>query len=306
MGRSFGSGSSGGSRSFGSASRSFGGSRSFGSGSFGGSRSFGSGSRGSRSFGSGSHRPTFRWRPHTTVVFGRSVYYGAGRSVAANIFTILLYLAFVPVIILSGLWYTYQSDMDVIADAYYEFHQVAVNADNNPDRQITAEVLSMYEYEDSGKYYLTYYFYAEDPDTGYNERVDGTTFYIYDYETASQYYSEGQIVLAIDSRVADFNSEVKTIPLDHKDMELKDDAEYAELMGPRNLYRALDIVVICLGVVGIVGSLVTSLTAKQATKEQLAESDGTKTSSANGWRCAYCNTLNDNDKNECSGCGASR
>ena len=296
MGRSFGSGGSGGSRSFGSGS--FGGSRSFGSGSFGGSRSFGGGS---------SHRPTFRWRPHTTVVFGRPVYFGAGRSVAVNIFTILIYFAFVPVLILSGLWYTYQSDMDVIADAYYECHQVAVNADNNPDRQITADVLSMYEYEDSGKYYLTYYFYAEDPDTGYNERVNGTTFYIYDYETASQYYSEGQIVLAIDSRVDDFNSEVKTIPLDHKNMKLEDDAEYADLI------RALDIVAICLGVVGIVGSLITSLTAKKPTKEQEAEGNGTKDladalakAGINGWKCAYCGSLNKNEKTSCDGCGAGR
>lgn len=303
MGRSFGSGSSsGGSRSFGSGS--FSSSRSFGSGSFGGSRSFGSGGRsGSRSFGSGSsHRPTFRWHPHTKVIFGRSVYLGTGRSVAVNLFTILLSILIVPIFICSAMWFDYQSDMDEIADAYYYCHQVAVNADGNPDRQIEAEIKNVYQYKASGKYYFKYSFYAKN-EHGILKEVTGESFYIYDIGEVN---NGDKIILAIDSSKEFFNVNVKTIPLDHKDMKLEDDAEYAELMGPRNLYRAIDIAAICLAVAGIIGSLVISLTAKKATAEQIAESNGTKATSVNGWRCEYCNSLNDATKTTCDGCGASR
>ena len=67
-----------------------GGSRSFSSGHFGGGRSHSSGHFAGRSGGTRSYIPSFRWRPHTTVIFGRPVYLGAGRARATSLLTIFI------------------------------------------------------------------------------------------------------------------------------------------------------------------------------------------------------------------------
>jgi len=302
MGRSFGSGShSSGGRSFGSGS--FGGSRSFGSGSFGGTRSFG----GSRSFGGGSsHRPTFRWRPHTTVVFGRPVYFGKGRSAAVSLLSIFIYIAIIATVICGFMWWDYQGVVDDTVENYVFYHNVAVDADGNPNRQIQGNVEAVYPYEDTGVYYFEYSYDIN------NVWYEGTSFCVYDKETVDQLLENGKVTLAINSNKEHMDSKTCTIPLDHKDIKLEDDVWYLDDLQSRNLFRILTFVAGGATVALAVASVVLSVTAKQATKEQLAEnangsmSQNTQATTNGNWRCSYCNTLNDSTKTQCDGCGAGR
>ena len=118
------SGSRGGSSGghFGRSSGSFGGGHfgrssgsSFGGGHFGRS----SGSSFGGHFGrSGNGGSSMRWRPHTTVVFGRSVYYGAGRACASSLLTIVLFYAVLAMLILGGLWFDAENKLSIIRDNY--------------------------------------------------------------------------------------------------------------------------------------------------------------------------------------------
>lgn len=295
------SGRSGGGSSHFGGSRSFGGSSHFGRSSFGGSSHFGGSHRSSGS--SRVHMPSMRWRPHTTVIFGRPVYFGAGRATTSSLLSVLIVLAVMVAVVLGINWYNCEEDLALMRDNYNYYHEMAVNADLDPDYQIYATVTGIEKWKDSGKFRILYRL----------DYIDGYSFYVYDYETIKQLGDK--VLLAIDDRKTNISSLTDSVPLDYKDTTLEDDAEYMEYAKTRDAWRLGTILVAGLAGAMFVISLIVSLTAKKATEEQIAETEkakaGQSTSATaevpNGtWRCVYCNALNDSTKTECDGCGAGR
>ena len=306
--------SGGGSSHFGGGSRSFGGSSHFGgSRSFGGSSHFGrSRSSGGSSHFGGSHsfRPRLHWRPHTTVVFGRPVYFGAGRSTAVSLLSIFIVIAVIATMLLGASWYSCEQDLAVINDNYVYYKNMAENAGYS--KQCLGTVTDIEQYQSTGKYRVLYKF-----NTYSYGSVEGYSFYVYNYPDAKKILDEGTIVLALDTDASSASYITDSVPLSYKDTSLKDDGEYLEYYGECIRQRALTFVAGGVAVALVVASLILSVTAKKATKEQLAENGEAKDTSKegvdmaaktsiNGWRCEYCNSLNDNDKNTCDGCGAGR
>lgn len=292
---------------FGGGARSFSGghfggaTRSFGGGHFGGSRRTGS------SGGTRAHMPSMRWRPHTTVIFGRPVYFGAGRATATSLLTVLIVLAFFVSVLLGINWSSYEDDLSVICDDYHYYQEMAMNAQIDADYQVDGIVNRIEEYKDTGKYCIYYSF-----STGVGGYTPGNSFYVYDEDTA-RYLKQHGVRLAVDDTYLTVSTD--SVPLDYLDTALEDDAEYMEYAKMRDAWRLGTILVAGLAVAMIIAKVVISLTAKKATEEQIAETEkakaGQSTSATaeapNGtWRCVYCNTLNDSTKTECDGCGAGR
>ncbi|MBO5229442.1 MAG: hypothetical protein J6B20_01435 [Clostridia bacterium] len=293
-----------------------GGSRSFSGGHFGGSRSRSSHSGGhfggSRSFGgSRAHIPSMRWRPHTTVIFGRPVYFGAGRAKAVSLLSILITIAIVAAVMLGLGWYSQEEDLKVIREDYAYYQAMAQYAADNDAYQTTGEVYDFEQYELGGKCCIFYRF-----DTSSGNTVEGYSFYVYNIEDV-EYMLDNGVTLAISSKNTNITMSTDSIPLDYKDMALRDDAEYLDYAEQRDTMRLATIAVGVGAVVMILISAAVSVTAKKATKEQIEETAQAKSGTQNNqqnktetpagaWRCAYCNTLNDSSKEQCDGCGASR
>ena len=293
-----------------------GGSRSFSGGHFGGSRSSSSHSGGhfggSRSFGgSRAHIPSMRWRPHTTVIFGRPVYFGAGRAKAVSLLSILISIAIVATVMLGLGWYSQEEDLKVIREDYAYYQSMAQYAADNDAYQTTGEVYDFEQYELGGKCCIFYRF-----DTYAGNTVEGSSFYVYNIEDV-EYMLDNGVTLAISSKNTNITMSTDSIPLDYKDMALHEDAEYLDYAEQRDTMRLATIAVGVGVVVMILISAAVSVTAKKATKEQIEETAQAKSGTQNNqqnktetpagaWRCVYCNTLNDSSKGQCDGCGASR
>lgn len=294
------SGRSGGSRSFGGGGH-FGrsSSGSFGGGHFGrsSSRSSSIGGHFGRS-GSSASRPSLHWRPHTTVVFGRRVYYGAGRAKASSLLSILLFYVILGAFILGFFWMDAKDDVSLICENYPYYLNMIEHAEKNDLFTYKTAVTGYEEYKDTGKYMIYYEF------------NDGYSFYFYTKEQAIKLYNDGYVTLAIDCSRPNINEYTDSIPMDHKEIlaagNLSEDVQYVDCVAKRNGLLAGTIIVAGLAVAMIIAKVAISLTAKKATAEQVAESSGTKSTSVNGWRCEYCNSLNDATKTTCDGCGASR
>lgn len=300
-----------------SGGHSSGGSRSFSSGHFGGGfRGFSSGhsSTGSRSFSSGhsrssssrsssGYRPSFNWRPHTTVVFGRSVYFGAGRSAALSLLGVLLSIGVFICVIFGFNWHSAETDYSEFVDGFHYYQQMAQYAAENPEYQVIGRVSEIEPHGATGIYCVYYSF-----DSYLNE---GFSFCSYDRSTAEALLNNRDIVLAIDDRNDNITSDTDSVPLDFKDAVLAEDPDYQDFKAKRDQWRLFG--ALAIGGTVLVGgvALLVMLTAKKATKEQLAadgKTDASQTSTTpNGsWRCEYCNSLNDTSKTECDGCGAGR
>lgn len=295
-----------------------GGSRSFSGGHFGGGfRGFSRGhsSSGSRSFSGGhfgksgsssssGYRPSLRWRPHTTVVFGRSVYFGAGRSAAISLLSIFVTIGIIISVIIGSSWWSAESSLNEFVDGFHYYQQMAEYADENPDYQVYGRVYKIEPHGTTGIYCVYYNF------NSYSN--EGFSFCAYDRSTAQALLDDGDIVLAIDDKKDNMTSDTDSVPLDFKDAVLSEDPDYKDLLAERNQWRLYGILAIGATVAMVVAALVLSTTAKKATQEQLAQDGKGSTTQAesttpNGsWRCSYCNNLNDSSKTECDGCGAGR
>ncbi|MBQ7973726.1 MAG: hypothetical protein IJ295_02105 [Clostridia bacterium] len=282
-----------------------GGSRSFSSGHFGGGRSHSSGHFAGRSGSTRSYIPSFRWRPHTTVIFGRPVYLGAGRARATSLLTIFISIAVIIAAFMGISWWQAEDSLNNFCDEFRYYQEMAQYADAHPEYQIDATVDKPVEHGDTGIYCIEYTF------DGFYE---GYSFCVYDKATADRLYADGVIRLALDSVKTNISSDTDSVPLDFMYAELTDDADYLDFLSERDGARTGTAIAASIAGALIVISFLVSATAKKATKEQIAESEqaknGTQTekqTTTNGaWRCEYCNTLNDSAKNSCDGCGAGR
>lgn len=307
-------GSSGG-RSFGGSHFSRSSSRSFGGSHF--NRGSSSSSFGGSVFGrsrSGSHyRPSLRWRPHTTVIFGRPVYFGATRAKASSILSLLLVLGVLAAIVMGCLWGSAESDLTYIRDLYPYYANMIEKAELDPDYQINARVVDYEEYGDTGRYCIYYDFYGD-------SQYDGFSFCHYSREEVIDLKGT-TIILAIDTINAFVDEYTDSVPMMDKNYlllaNMEDDMEYVDTLATRDMWRIGTLVAAGISGLLIVASVLVSMTAKKATEEQIAETEKAKTESANAtesatetkaqtWRCAYCGSLNDNSKHSCDGCGANR
>ncbi len=309
-------GSSGG-RSFGGSHFSRGSSSGFGGSHF--NRNTSSSSFGGRVLGrsrsSGSHyRPSLRWRPHTTVIFGRPVYFGATRAKASSLISLLLVLGIFAAIVMGCMWATAESDLTYIRDLYPYYANMIEKAELDADYQINAKVVDYEEYGDTGKYCIYYDFYG-------NSDYDGFSFCHYSREEAIALKGT-TIILALDTINTYVDEYTDSVPMMDKNYllvaNMEDDMEYVDTQATRNLWRIGTLIAAGVSGLLIVASVLVSMTAKKATEEQIAETEKAKNEAANGatntdsatnnqpWRCSYCGGLNDNSKHTCDGCGASR
>ncbi|MBS7400921.1 MAG: hypothetical protein KIG16_00195 [Eubacteriales bacterium] len=303
-------------------------SSSFGGGHFGGSRS-------SSSFGGGhfgGSRASFTPRPHRPfyqprVVFfgGHHVYLDSGRASTVSVLGVLIAIAVIVTIFLAFGWLgsgndvnEYQEEMNRIESDYDKYHKMAEYADEHSEYTTHGDVKYFEEYPGSGKYCI---FYAFDTPNGRVE--DGSSYYVYTKAEAEELKAYG-VDLALEERHSISNRYTDSVPLGYKDTTLEDDAEYVYY---RDLYNAaaseaddskgfmrgafLTSVGVTVGLVLLY--VLVNATAKKATAEQIAAdkqgttaSTDTKTTPAGTWRCEYCSTLNDNSKERCDGCGATR
>ena len=288
------------------------GSRSHSGGHFSGGRSHSSshsgGHFGGISFGGsrGSSRPSMRWRPHTTIIFGRPVYLGAGRVRAVSALGILIVVAMIISVLLGLGWYATEDDLSLIRGNYKKYQAMAETAAEDARYQLWVSVNAIEQYNDTGKYCIFYDF------------NDGHSFYVYTYAEAKDLLENG-VVLALGNKNTQITRATDSVPLDYKDTVLSDDAEYLDYLETRNVMRVITLGMIGLTIAAVVAAVVVPMTAQKATPEQIAASkgegnpagDGTNannqdSTSTGTWRCAYCNTLNDISKNGCDGCGAKR
>lgn len=261
---------------------------------------------GSRSSGTRTGMSTLRWRPHTTVIFGRSVYLGAGRARTVSVLGILLVLALFAAFGLGMAWMDAGERLGVVKDDYAFYHNMAETAKYTTTGKVTR--IELYDYE-SGKYCIFYTF--ANPNTGIT--VEGWSMYVYDADTVPTVGDS--IELVISCAEEDISKATDSVPLDYKNTVLTDDAEYNYFNGMVNGFRAGTLIAGGAAVLMVVGSLAITMSAKKATPEQLAannQSNTTTTTNAGSgadtgtWRCGYCSTLNDSSKTRCDGCGAKR
>lgn len=322
-------GSSGGARSFSGSHFNRGASRSFGGSHFnrGASRSFGGShfnrNRSSSSFGGSSrsahYRPSLRWRPHTTVIFGRPVYFGAGRAKASSILSLLLVIGIIASIAMGCMWVSANEDLQYIQDSYPYYADMIESAETDSRFQTEATVVRYEEYGDSGKYCFHYEFYG-DP-----KFSDGFSFCHYSYEEVNALLGT-KIIIAIDTINTRVDEYTDSVPMMDKDYllaaDMSNDMEYIDVAAARDGWKFGTL--LAGGVTGllIVASVIVSMTAQKATKEQIeeteklkngtSEADETKSAEMSNdnqnqtWRCSYCGSLNDMAKHSCDGCGAGR
>lgn len=253
------------------------------------------------------------WRhPHVTVFCGRQVYLDSGRAGATSVLLIFLILGIIVSIIMGLGWAGANEDLDVTKKDYAYYNNLAMYASNNPDYQIEADVTGIEQHEDSDKWCVYYVF-----KTSSSANVEGYSFCVYSYEDAHALYVAKKVTLALDTKNDSITGYTDSVPLDYKDVSLEDHAEYADFLAESQTMRNFTFV--SVGITAVLGAIaiLIPLTAKKPTAEQLAESKNvnneTSTTNSNsngatstGWRCVYCNTLNDNSKNSCDGCGAKR
>lgn len=308
----------------------------FGGGSFSHSGGHFSGSRSSSSF-SGGHfggsRAGFTPRPHRpfyqprVVVFGgRQVYLGTGRASAVSVLGILIAIAVIVTIFLGIGWANsndndyleYEAEINAIKTEYNKYQAMAKYASENVGYTVHGDVLYKEEFENSGKYCIKYTF-----DTPAGKVDNGFSFYVYTREQAIELEENG-VVLALEKPLLSANKFTDSVPLDYYGTALEDDAEYlyyrnlydeavAEQDDSKNFIRGAFLTSVGITVGLIVLYVLVNATAKKATAEQIAaDKQGTTTSTDNKtvpagtWRCEYCSTLNDNSKERCDGCGATR
>ena len=308
-------------------------SSSFGGGHFGGScssSSFGGGHFGGShaSFTPRPRRPFYQ--PRVVFFGGRQVYLDSGRASTTSVLGVLIAIAVIVTIFLAFGWLgsgddiseeqeRWAMEMAYRESEYNQYHAMAEYADEHRDEYTTiGTVLFEEEGNNTGKYRIRYKFTAHDG----TEVEDGFSYYVY---TKTQIEEMGNtVVLALEKKYLDSNRYTDSVPLDYKDTTLEDDAEYVYW---RDLYNAaasetddsksfmrgafLTSVGITVGLVLLY--VLVNATAKKATAEQIAAdkqgttaSTDTKTTPAGTWRCEYCSTLNDNSKERCDGCGATR
>ena len=288
-------------------------------GSSGGARSFGGShfnrNTSSSSFGGSSrsahYRPSLRWRPHTTVIFGRPVYFGAGRAKASSILSLLLVIGIIASIAMGCMWVSANEDLRYIQDLFPYYADMIESAETNSRYQTEATVVGYEEYGDSGKYCFYYDFYGD-------SSSDGFSFCHYSYEEVVALLGT-KIIIALDTINTRVDEYTDSVPMMDKDYllaaDMSNDMEYIDVAATRDGWKFGTL--LAGGVTGllIVASVIVSMTAQKATEEQIAETEkakaGQSTSATaeapNGtWRCVYCNTLNDSTKTECDGCGAGR
>ncbi|MBR4419051.1 MAG: hypothetical protein IKT33_03535 [Clostridia bacterium] len=308
-------GSSGGARSFGGSHFSRGVSRSFGGSHFNrntSSSSFGGSSRGAH------YRPSLRWRPHTTVIFGRPVYFGAGRAKASSILSLLLVIGIIVSIAMGCMWVSANEDLQYIQDLYPHYADMIESAETNSRYQTEATVVWYEEYGDSGKYCFYYDFCGD-------SSADGFSFCHYSYEEVVALL-DTEIIIALNTINTSVDEYTDSVPMMDKDYllaaDMSNDMEYVDVAAARDGWKFGTL--LAGGVTGllIVASVIVSMTAQKATKEQIeeteklkngtSEADETKSAEITNnnqnqtWRCNYCGSLNDTAKHSCDGCGAGR
>ncbi len=295
--------SGGSSHSFSHSSGHFGGSSSSSrsSGHFTSSRSSFSGTR-------PVHRPWYR--PRVVVFGGRQVYLGTGRASAFSVLGVLLVIALMVSVFLGISWSNVEDTLSEQREEYTYYQEMAQYAYEHPVYRYTANVnYEPEEYEYSGKFCINYSF-----ETPSGIEVKGHSYFVYTYNEVLQLWDNGNgtVEVALDCQNTEIVSWTDSVPLDYKDMSFEADEEYVANLDSRNTLRIGTFIMI--GVTVLLGAMaiLIPLTAKKATAEQIAANNQTSTDSQSQstptgtWRCDYCNTVNDNSKDRCDGCGAKR
>ena len=269
----------------------------FGGGSFGGSH-FGGSSSGNHFGGSYYHGPK---RPGRAPIHFHFFYFGGRRYAVANddrssligmIFGCIfcIFFAFVWAMVISSSI----SSVKKIKSDYVYYQDMITYAEAHPERIIDANVQTFYENEDCGKWYIVYYFFAED-----SSRVDGYTFSIYTYEQAWAIKQSGTIQLAVDS--FPITTETDSINLDYKNLPLSQDGEYQ--------VAVRDIITNILVEAGIVVVFVVLViyTIKKAKKniEVVNENGKDNNEPKLKYICTYCGAKLKEEDTTCPKCGSS-
>ncbi len=283
------------------------------SGHFGVSR--GGSSHGSGSSFGGSHasfgpRPIHRpwYRPRVVVFGGRQVYLGTGRASTVSVLGFLVVLALIVTAFLGFSWMDKADFLEEVKADYEFYHAMAQNAAiKGNDYQVDGEVYKIEYFNE--KYRIRYNF-----DTPAGKVTGGWSMYVYDYATAKSLLEAGTVRLALETELTKAHQNTDSVPLDYKDTVLEDDEEYVDAIESIKLYRTGTFIMIGISGALILAAVLVPLTASKATAEQIAANNQNNNSDANGqnttpagtWRCDYCNTVNDNSKDRCDGCGAKR
>ncbi len=293
------------------------------SGGFGGGHSFhgGSGHYGSShsSFGvrrpsSSSHGGSYHpypvrpwYRPRVVVFGGRQVYLDAGRASSASILSFLFVITLIATAILGFTWWGAQDELDLIRSDYSVYQAIARNAATSLEWQTVGKVYDWQEFEDTGKYRILYEF-----DTPKGKVDNGYSYFVYTWEQVIDMKRDG-VVLALDDKLVNTNTNSDSVPLDFKDAIMEEDAGYIDTINKINGTRLGTFIMAGISALLIVSYVLINATAKKATAEQIAaDKQGTtattdsKAAPAGTWRCEYCGVLNDNGKERCDGCGAKR
>lgn len=251
------------------------------------------------------HRPWYR--PRVVVFGGRQVYLGTGRASAASVLGVLIVIALLVTAFLGFSWSDNESKLSAIRADYEKYHAMAEYAYAHPEYQHEAVVDDYEPYDMFGKYCIFYHFTSQD-----GHKVEGYSFYVYSFHEAAELKFNG-VSLALDVPYSNSTAATDSVPLDYRDASLDDDDEYLDILESRDTTRVATFVLIGMSVLLILSSVLVRATASKATAEQIAADKQATTSTTNNqstptgtWRCDYCNTLNDNSKERCDACGATR
>lgn len=302
-GGSRGSHRSGGARSSGGFSRS----RSSGSFRPSTSRSPSSGhNNGPRSFGGGFGGWIMGLRRPFRIHFGTRVYV-FGSKVALFI-PFILFMA--VLIIISSTRVSFCEDyIKNIKVDYAYYHQMILNAEQNPEYMKQGTVIDKFYNDDAGRWYYTYEIEREN---GFP--LEGYTYSVYTNEQIASVIIDSPILIAINKTEVDLQTD--SIPIDFKNFNYKDDGEYIEYSKDLKSAKLKKIVYWLIEIALIGGAVLYMVKTKkredleaQETKEREAEKHELEKKVLTqdlDWCCDYCGKINKAEKSKCEHCGAGK
>ena len=242
------------------------------SGSHGGHSGSHGGSHHSSSHHSSGSRSVSRSRRPMHFYIGRTRYVvRSGASAFVSFLVIIMFFAIFGIFTSWALKSSADSTLKEIKADYIYYQNMISKANENPDKLvIDGTVVSKFYNSAADKWYVTYFFIADD-----GMRVEGYTFSVYTAEEAFNFSVGDSIKLAVDGYPT--NSLTDSIPLDYADMPIEQDGEYMTFAGQRNGARTA--MIVCGSAIGgiIVLSIVIMFTNKVKVQEENIQSQKKQT-----------------------------
>lgn len=285
---------------------------------FGGS-SGGGGSHFGGSSGGSYHDDNYRRRP-TYIRHGRSVYvyHFGGRPYYMSthaagflpfLFTLFFIFAFASIFLFVSSSSTNNAKIQTIINHHNYYIEMIDDAKADSNLMIQGKVVNYYEYEDSGKYYITYSF--EVPSAP-GKWVNGESYTIYTHAQASKLwndYNAGGFDIAIPipktSITASNYTSLDSVNADYENFSLEDDYEYEMLQKSASSIRITKVAFTAVSVVLLV--VIILIFAKNLKKDDEKEAVETSTVSSTkvSKKCKYCGSTLKEGETKCPNCGGS-